>query len=54
MSYIIDFYISCPMCLPEGSPELHAEIRLAQGPGQTPAFFLSKRLPPLRWMSGLY
>ena len=20
MSYIIDFYISCPMCLPEGSP----------------------------------
>ena len=29
MSYIIDFYISCPMCLPEGSPKLHAEIRLA-------------------------
>ena len=38
MSYIIDFYISCPMCLPEGSPKLHAEIRLAQGPGQAPAF----------------
>ncbi len=38
MSYIIDFYISCPMCLPAGSPKLHAEIRLAQGPGQAPAF----------------
>ena len=30
MSYIIDFYISCPMCLPEDLPKLHAEIRLAQ------------------------
>lgn len=38
MSYIIDFYISCPMCLPETSPRLHAEIQMVQGPGQTPAF----------------
>ena len=36
MSYIIDFYISCPMCLPEGSPKLHAEIRLA--PSGCPRF----------------
>lgn len=38
MSYIIDFYISCPMCLPETSPRLHSEIQMVQGPGQTPAF----------------
>ena len=38
MSYIIDFHISCPMCLPETSPRLHAEIRMVQVPGQAPAF----------------
>lgn len=38
MSYRIDFHISCPMGLSDDSSRLHAEILLAQGPGQDPAF----------------
>lgn len=40
MSYRIDFYINCPMYFPEESPRFHAEILLAQGPGQKPEFSL--------------
>lgn len=45
MSYIIDFCISCPQCFPEDSPRLHAQIHLAQGPGQAPAFSLPSGCP---------
>ena len=45
MSYRISFTISCPQLLSEESPRLPAEILLAQGPDQAPAFSVPRGCP---------
>lgn len=45
MSYRISFTISCPQLFPEESPRLPAEILLAQGPDQPPAFSIPSGCP---------
>ena len=45
MSYRISFTISCPQLFPEESPRLPAEILLAQGADQPPAFSIPSGCP---------